>query len=165
MTNRLAPKFAHYGLLANFTLSALDDLRNQVAEGQAARPTGDDIHRLQRLQELLITSRQGGNVGRAASGEVHLSDQPNRSPAQSTRRKLDDARIVSQVLPAGYSLDDFVVRANPVLDQLMKRGLGGVTDTEFLEGPMTDFLRQLARGNRGTQSATRRPGRQRVSLA
>lgn len=174
MRNRLSPRYARYGLLANFALRTLKELRQQEELGIEARPSGDDEKRLLRLQELLAASWQGGVVGGSiktggarvsAATEARLSKVVPRSGGYSTRSKLDDAKIVQRLLPPSYELGTFVPKADETLRQLTKKGIAGVKDKEFLFGPMTDFLARLAKSNRGARPSTRRAGRQRVPLA
>lgn len=164
MSNRLAPRYARYGLLASLNLAAIERLRQQ-GEGSLAKPQGDDQARLEHLRGLLKASWQGGVV----SGSIQPQSQSTKShlsePAGgSTRSKLDDARIVKRAIPRGYDLGEFVNKADAELERVLKDGLKKV-DQEFLYGPLTIFLTRLARGNRGAAPATRRSSRQRVPLA
>jgi hypothetical protein len=159
MGNRLAPRYARYGLLASLNLVAIEHLRH----GANARPSRDDSQRLERLRDLLRASWQGGVVSGSISSpesKSHLS-----APAGgSTRSKLDDADIVERAVPKGYVLEDFVKEADSTLDKVISSGLKDV-DREFLDGALTDFLLYLARGNRGATSAAPRARRHRVPLA
>jgi hypothetical protein len=161
VSDRLAPRYARYGLLANLTLAMIDQLR--ASEGIA--PSGDDVMRLRRIRELLAASWQGAVVSGEVQGQSNLAWEPISSGNESTRGKLDDTTIVKRMVPANYSLENFLPEADSVLHDLSEGGLTGVSNRDFLDGPFTDFLEQLARSNRGTAPATRRAGRQRVSLA
>lgn len=157
MSDRLAPRYARYGLLASLNLAAIEHLRG----AGEARPKGDDQARLERLRELLRASWQGGVVsGSIQPTKSHLSQPAGRS----TRSKLDDARIVKKAIPKGYDLGGFVNEADKALELVLKDGLKDV-DREFLDGPLTVFLTRLAKGNRGAGPTTRRSARQRVPLA
>jgi hypothetical protein len=158
MSNRLAPRYARYGLLASLNLAAIERLRG-LATG--TRPSGDDQDRLERLRDLLRASWQGGVVSGSIPGEKsHLSAPAGRS----TRGKLDDASIVKHAVPNDWQLDDFVKKADTTLHAVISDGLKDA-DREFLDGPLTVFLTHLAKGNQGAAEATRRTRRQRVPLA
>jgi hypothetical protein len=168
MSNRLAQRYARYGLLANLNLSALEHLRET---GPTARPSGDDEKRLRRLQELLGASWEGGFInGKITETEPvreqlkrHQLAHPGGKSGHSTRSRLDDARIVDSALPEGYSLGEFIAAAVSTLDQIIESGLADV-DTQFLDRGLTPFLQRLAKASR-MAPPQRRPGRQRVPLA
>ena len=163
VSDRLGPLYARYGLLASLVLAAIASLKQEG--DQHVKPAGDDVHRLNRLREVLTTSWEGGVVGGVVSGESRLTWEPTQVPARSTRNKLDDVTVIRRVLPGNYELETFVPRADQVLNDLMRAGVAGVEDREFLDGPFVEFLERLAKGNRAAVSSTRRAGRQRVPLA
>lgn len=167
MSNRLAQRYATYGLLANLNLSAIEHLR----EGESSlQPSEDDRKRLLRLRDLLKASWEGafinGEIGESEPpGQVqkHLNLVSQDKAGRSARKSLDDAEIVEAALPQDYKLETFVAEAMPVLDQMISGGLEK-TDDKFVKGPLTQFLERLARSNR-TPSESGRRGRQHVPLA
>jgi hypothetical protein len=167
MSNRLAQRYARYGLLANLNLSALEHLRET---GPEARPSGDDEERLKRLQELLRASWEGGFINGKITETTPTKEQWSRhhlaargKSGHSTRSRLDDARIVDSALPEGYTLGKFIAKAVPTLDLIIEDGLANV-DEQFLSQGLTPFLQRLAKASR-IAPPPRRPGRQRVPLA
>jgi len=166
MSDRLAPRYARYGLLASFVLAALKELEDR--DDPDLRPSKDDAHRLDRMKDLLATSWEGalvGNIDGVTVGEVQLAWSPTSSPAKSTSAKLDDARVVLSVLPTDAVFAKFVPAAGKTLSDLAEGGLGSVEDREFLDGSFKEFLQRLSTANRGAGSTTRRAGRARASLA
>jgi|GEM_PF-3570327 len=168
MSNRLAQRYARYGLLANLNLSAIEHLR----EGEKGlQLSEEDRKRLLRLQDLLRDSWEGAFI----NGEIDKSEPPNEPQTRhnlvsqekvrrSARSSLDDAQIVEDALPSSYdSLEKFVAQAVPALGKVIDNGLEDVDD-QFVEGPLTEFLERLASSNR-TRSSSERRGRQHIPLA
>ncbi len=168
MSNRLAQRYARYGLLANLNLSAIEHLREGKKGLQLSE---DDRKRLLRLQDLLRDSWEGAFI----NGVIDESEPPSEPGTRhnlvsqekvrrSARSSLDDAQIVEDALPSSYdSLEKFVAKAVPTLGKVIDSGLEDVDD-QFVEGPLTEFLERLARSNR-TRSSSERRGRQHIPLA
>lgn len=169
MSSRLAQKYARYGLLANLNLSALEHLRTDG--GGVLRPSGDDKKRLRLLRDLLTASWRGAFI----NGQTDRAEPPEtgdrrlnlaaRGGTRSAKSSLDDAEIVEGALPDKYrhDLPRFVEDTVPVIESVIQRGVRK-TDSEFVEGPLTEFLERLARSNRTRPTESKRR-RQHVPLA
>jgi hypothetical protein len=154
-----------YALLASVVLTALRRMRLADRGEQVRAVSGEDLHQIERLREVLMASWSGAELA-GLMGEAPPEPRQLRADAfggsPSLNEKLQTYELVRKVLPAQITFDAFVPRAEAVLGSLHDRGEWRaleLDDREFAESTLEPFLERLTRGGELVMG----PGRQSVS--
>lgn len=162
-TREVAPDAASDALLASLVLRTLGEMRRRAQGEDAPAPTAMDLHRLEVLRDLVLSSWRGAlEMHVAIEGEEPGDDDlvpdeyhmPDRSPA-------DDVEVydfVQRLRNNGRSLEDLIAWARRVTQTLKDLATTGWSANveAIVDDDIEPFLRELR--DRGVNAAHPPPG-------